>query len=141
MEPGSRVCLPVTSSISRGLFENSLQTAVRVSTTAILFLEERTTCDLTLPKGSWVFFPFFLKDQEAENGVSICLVQAQKRCELPSEPPLQTFVILIQHIKAELLSDSTSEGPFGLHCTPALYQSTNMESFGLTQNHTKTVRI
>lgn len=47
------------SSISQGLFENSLQTAVRVSTTAILFSEERTTCDLTLAKGSCVFFWFF----------------------------------------------------------------------------------
>lgn len=31
--------------------------------------------------------------------------------ELQSEPALQIFGILIQHIKAELLGDSTSEGP------------------------------
>lgn len=110
MEPGSPDCLPGPSSISQGLFENSLQTAVRVSTTAIFFLEERTTCELTLAKGRCRYFFFFvfsfLKDQEAEKCVYICLVQ-----ERQSEPALQIFGILIQPIKAELLSDSTSEGP------------------------------
>lgn len=66
-----------------------------------------------LATGSWIFFYFyfFLKDQEAEKWVYICLVQAPKTCELQSEPAHEIFGILLQHIKAALIRDSPSAGP------------------------------
>ena len=60
MEPGILIRLPGTSSISKCQFEDSLQTAVRVSTRAILFLKERATCDLTIYIYIYLYIFFYL---------------------------------------------------------------------------------
>ena len=108
MEPGILIRLPGTSSISKCQFEDSLQTAVRVSTRAILFLKERATCDLTIYIYIYLFIYFFLMDQEAEKWVYICLVHTLKSFTLQSELALEIFGILIQLIKATLISQSPS---------------------------------